>query len=113
MSRRVPYDADDLSLHEYRDITKESSTIVYYTAKWCKPCQSIKPLYYRLKETAPPSVRFITIDIDRQGDIHDYEGLTSVPVFLFYQNGVKVDSLAKADPVELENKFLKFVAMEM
>jgi thioredoxin 1 len=63
------------------DPQKDSPAILYYTARWCPPCQKIKPYYAELAE-AFPHVRFGLIDVDDNGEAAAAADITSVPTFV-------------------------------
>lgn len=78
---------------EYLKLITNSSCIVKFTAEWCGPCKKIAPLFQTLATENGTVVNFIEVDIDPTPKIASYESIQSVPQFLFYNRGVKVDEL--------------------
>ena len=72
---------NDLSLLK----DKECYLLFYFTAKWCGPCQKIKPLIEKLSEGADSSkLEIYLIDIDDNDDIASEFKIRSVPTFYLY-----------------------------
>ena len=64
---------------------KECYLLFYFTAKWCGPCQKIKPLIEKLSEGADSSkLEIYLIDIDENDKIADEFKIKSVPTFYLY-----------------------------
>ena len=64
---------------------KECYLLFYFTAKWCGPCQKIKPLIEKLSEGADSSkLEIYLIDIDENDKIADEFKIRSVPTFYLY-----------------------------
>lgn len=78
---------------EYLKLITNSSCIVKFTAEWCGPCKKIAPLFQALADENGTVINFIEVDIDPAPKIASYESIQSVPQFLFYNHGVKVDEL--------------------
>lgn len=97
-------------------ISKESTTIVKFTAQWCKPCKAIDPLYHELckqyssdkqvTEDSQPSVHFFSIDVDEFDEIAAENGAITIPLFVSYRNGKRVQRLSGKD----EEAIRKFVS---
>ena len=64
---------------------KECYLLFYFTAKWCGPCQKIKPLIKKLSEVSDSSkLEIYLIDIDENDDITSQFKIRSVPTFYLY-----------------------------
>ena len=64
---------------------KECYLLFYFTAKWCGPCQKIKPLIEKLSEGSDPSkLEIYLIDIDENDNIASELKIRSVPTFYLY-----------------------------
>ena len=65
--------------------------IFYFTASWCKPCQSIKGYLEKTIVTLGEGIEFIVIDIDVHLDLYSYlrtkKQIVGVPSFLCYKKG--------------------------
>jgi thiol:disulfide interchange protein len=65
--------------------------ILRFTAKWCKPCQQIAPLYYQLLNYMPNSVLPVILDVDVSTEIYVYmkrrKMVNGIPAFMCYYKG--------------------------
>ena len=51
-------------------INQEEYLLFYFTAKWCGPCQRIKPMILELKEgLKTENIKFYMIDIDENEEL--------------------------------------------
>lgn len=65
----------------------------YYTAAWCKPCQSFRPLVARLCEERGYELRFIDVDNEEYE-----EQILSLPTLVVYAGNVRIGSVMGAFP---------------
>jgi thioredoxin 1 len=73
---------NDLSVCE----GEECYLLFYFTAKWCGPCQSIKPLLQKISEGSDASkLKVYIIDIDDNDEISKEFQIRSVPTFYLYK----------------------------
>jgi len=77
--------------------------VVDFTATWCGPCQQIKPVYHSMAEEFPDIV-FTAVDVDDNEETASACGISAMPTFQFYKNGVKVDELMGANADKLREK---------
>ena len=73
----------------FKILDKEQYIIFYFTASWCKPCQSIYPDLLKLIEKIDKNkISFYKIDIDENdnNEICEKCNVTSVPTFLLFRN---------------------------
>ena len=77
-------------------------TVKYFSATWCGPCQTFKPIMNEIANEGH-SVQFI--DIDQQGDLAQQYNVRSVPTIVIEQGGTEVNRLigATSKQVVLEN----------
>jgi thioredoxin 1 len=72
--------------------------VLYFTAKWCGPCKSIKPKYEEFARNHITSIfGVIDIDIYQDNQFKFVSAITSVPTFDFYFAGAKIGSVQGAD----------------
>tara|TARA_B100000123_G_scaffold268199_1_gene242564 strand:- start:457 stop:768 length:312 start_codon:yes stop_codon:yes gene_type:complete len=65
---------------------EECYLLFYFTAKWCGPCQRIKPLLQKISEGSDSSkIKFFMIDIDENEDIAKEFNIRSIPTFYLYK----------------------------
>ena len=63
-------------------------TVKYFSATWCGPCQTFKPIMNEIANEGH-SVQFI--DIDQSADLANKYKVRSVPTTVIEENGVEVD----------------------
>lgn len=56
-------------------------------AVWCGPCQQMAPLFDELAEELRGQVKFAKLNVDHVRELAIKWGVSSVPTFIFYQNG--------------------------
>ncbi|KAJ4292833.1 hypothetical protein N0V88_005491 [Collariella sp. IMI 366227] len=71
--------------------------VVDFYADWCPPCRAIAPTFSELadKHSAAGQLAFAKINVDHVDSVALKYGVTSMPTFLFFQNG-------KPTPVAVE-----------
>ena len=67
-----------------------------FTASWCGPCQTLKPVMEQVSKTIP--VTKIDVDTDAQ-TVSDY-GIRSVPTVVLVKNGREVKRFLGVQPLE-------------
>jgi thioredoxin 1 len=75
--------------------------LVDFTASWCGPCKMIGP-YFEELAAKYPGVVFVKVDVDDLDDVALECGISAMPTFQLYSNGVKVEELTGADKGKLE-----------
>ena len=63
-------------------------TIKYFSATWCGPCKTFKPI---MNEVAGEGHSVQFIDIDQQQDLTAKYNVRSVPTTVIEENGIGVD----------------------
>ena len=69
-------------------------TAKYFTATWCGPCKTFKPVVIELKEEYSIEI----IDIDENQDISVKYRISSAPTMIIEENGIEVDRFIGALP---------------
>tara|TARA_Y100000389_G_scaffold94059_1_gene90710 strand:+ start:6106 stop:6453 length:348 start_codon:yes stop_codon:yes gene_type:complete len=95
------------SVHDYENDVKNSGnsicTFVKFSASWCSPCNKIQPTIDKWCEEN--HYDFFIVDIDCHEEITESENITSIPFFICYSKGVKIDSFQGSD----DNSVLNFL----
>lgn len=78
---------------DYLKLINNSMCVIKFTADWCPPCKRMAPIYNTLANDYHDTFKFLEIDIDLASEITNYENVASIPLFLFYRNGVREDHL--------------------
>ena len=63
-------------------------TMKYFSATWCGPCKSFKPV---MNEIANEGYSVQFIDIDQSSNMATQYSVMSVPTVIIEENGVEVD----------------------
>ncbi len=72
-------------------VQSESYVLVDFQAKWCKPCQIMKPDIQRLLNEQP-ELSLIDVDVDASPAIADRYQVQALPTLHWYKNGKLVQS---------------------
>lgn len=76
--------------------------IVYFTAKWCGPCQKIAPKYEGLSQTYK-NIKFIKVDVDEAEELTQSQGIECMPTFKIFKNGSLVEKIEGSNIESLTN----------
>jgi len=70
-------------------------TIKYFSATWCGPCKSFKPV---MNEIASEGYSVQFIDIEQSSNTATQYSVRSVPTVIIEENGVEVDRFVGSIP---------------
>ena len=70
--------------------------VVDFYATWCGPCKAMAPALVRLAEAYQGRVRFVKVDVDKEGGLASKFGVTAVPTLVFFRSGAPVDTVVGA-----------------
>jgi len=68
-------------------------TAKYFTANWCQPCKSFKPI---ILELISEGYNITIVDIDQEQSLSSQYRVSSVPTTVIEENGVEVDRFVGA-----------------
>ncbi|PFH57859.1 hypothetical protein XA68_14478 [Ophiocordyceps unilateralis] len=73
-------------------------------ATWCAPCKAISPLFRQQAEdlARPEVLAFARFDSGRAEDLVHELGIQTLPTFVFFENGEKIQSLTGANHATLQ-----------
>lgn len=72
----------------YESAIKESPVVlVEFFATWCPHCQKMMPIVAQVKELLEGQASVIQLDIDKNREAADANGVDSLPTFLIYRDG--------------------------
>ena len=86
------------SSEEFDALVNEHTIIVDFTATWCGPCKMIGPVFDQLAEQNSGDVKFVKVDVDELQDVAMKAGISAMPTFQVWRDGVKVEEFAGANP---------------
>ena len=72
--------------NEFESIIKEGYTLVDFFATWCGPCKMLGPVLEEL-DSEFPSVEFVKVDIDQDGELTSQYNVMSVPTVFILKDG--------------------------
>ncbi|KAF9186544.1 Thioredoxin-like protein 1 [Haplosporangium sp. Z 767] len=75
--------------------------VVDFTAAWCGPCQTIKPIFEKLSNQYKHVV-FVKVDVDEHQEVAAVAGVTAMPTFQFFKASQKIAEMKGANAAELE-----------
>ena len=79
---------------------KDKLIVVDFTATWCGPCQTIKPIFEALPKQYPNHL-FLKVDVDDCDDISEHCNISKMPTFQFYKNNELIDEFSGVDKKKL------------
>jgi thioredoxin 1 len=68
-------------------------TAKYFTATWCGPCQSFKPV---MNEISGEGYNIEFVDVDKNQSTAQSMGVRSVPCTIIFEDGLEVDRFVGA-----------------
>ena len=74
-----------------------------FLASRCGPCKFIAPIYENMAKENP-EVEFLKCDVDEADQVAAANGISAMPTFQFFKDGVKVAEIRGADKNSLEKK---------
>ena len=85
----------------------KSGTVVMYTARWCGPCQAIKPYFEELSNIFT-TTQFLKVDVDQLSELSLSANVRGMPTFTYYKNSQRVKEIVGADRKGLYDMILSF-----
>lgn len=82
-------------------LRKNKYVFVDFYADWCGPCKMIAPLVERMA-TANPHIVFVKVNVDEAQDLTRKYGVSAMPTFMAFTNGVKSAEVIGADKAGIE-----------
>ncbi len=76
---------------EYGELIKSSDRVMIdFSAKWCAPCQKMKPYLIKLETELKDKVKIVRFDADENQTIVQQLKLTGLPTIIVYEKGKEV-----------------------
>ena len=100
----------ELSKKEFESYTKKGLVLIDFFADWCMPCIMMEPIIGDLAQKYKSKIKFGKVDIDENNDIADRYNVASIPNFILFKDGKKVDQfIGSSSQEDFEKKLKKFV----
>lgn len=71
------------------------TVVKHFTASWCLPCRTVKPILEDIARQNP-SIRYSIIDIDTNPEVAQTAGIRSIPVVIVEKNGIETSRIIGA-----------------
>ena len=89
-------------------IKNEEVSVIQYSAAWCGPCKSLKPIMDNFSETyKDKNVSMYYADVEENGiNTASVAGIRGVPTVIIYKKGIEVNRLVGGVPEGKMKEFL-------
>ncbi len=84
------------SLEMYQEEIKNGTTVVMFSAGWCKDCVVIEPILPEI-EQAYEQINFIHADRDQFIDLCQELDVFGIPSFIAFRDGVEIERFVSKD----------------
>lgn len=76
-----------ISTQEYKAFLANSKPVlVDFFAEWCPPCKKMAPFMEKIKVTMADKLQLLSLDADKNRDIAQQLGISSLPTLILYKN---------------------------
>lgn len=76
---------------EYGELVKSSDKVMIdFNAKWCTPCQKMKPFILKMKDEMKDTVKIVQLDADENKTMVEQLHLDGLPTIIVYEKGKEV-----------------------
>ena len=90
--------------HAFKTKKIPQTGVLDFTATWCGPCKTAKPVLESF--SASHGVPLTFIDVDEESELAQEYKVTSIPYIVFLHNGNVTASITGFDSKKIENEFL-------
>lgn len=87
---------------DFNRVVLESTipVVVDFFTTWCMPCQRMAPIVENLAKSYEGKIKFVKINLDKNKDLAEKFGITSVPTFIFLKDGKEIKKFIGAKTFE-------------
>ncbi|XP_019624246.1 PREDICTED: thioredoxin-like isoform X2 [Branchiostoma belcheri] len=86
---------------------EDKLTVVNFYAAWLGPCKMIAPVFEEMAATIP-GVACGKVDVDESDDVAAEYKISSMPTFIFFKYGEKVDTMVGANADKLRGLIYRY-----
>lgn len=88
------------SLDALQDWLEDDKVLVDVWASYCQPCKRMEPIIREI-DSEYSSLTIITVEADVQKDSRNYLAVSTVPTYIYFENGVERGRVVGAKPKRL------------
>ena len=77
-------------------ISTDKPVLVDFWADWCMPCRMMAPVMDELSQVYAGKAKFGKVNVDENPQIASRYGIMSIPHFLIFKNGSRVEKIVGA-----------------
>lgn len=77
---------------------KEGLVLVDFFAEWCGPCKMVGPVLEELSAEMQGDVKFVKVDVDKNGELAQQYSITNIPSMLILKDGEKKEMMVGFKP---------------
>jgi len=94
---------------DFDSFIKEGVVVIDFFAEWCMPCVMMGPVFEGLSESFAGKVSFGKVNVEDAPNIAAKFGVRSIPHFIVFNNGKKVEEfIGSLDEQEFEEKLKRY-----
>lgn len=79
-------------------LNSDELVVVDFYADWCGPCNFLSPILEKLEKEFEGKIRFYKLNVDRNPEIANYFGISSIPAVLMFKKKRIVNGFIGALP---------------
>ncbi|VVB83874.1 Thiol:disulfide interchange protein DsbD [uncultured archaeon] len=100
----------ELSAKQFEEFTKSGLVFIDFFAEWCMPCVMMAPVVEEISEKFKNKIKFGKINVGENEALAKKFNVSSIPHFILFKNGKKVEEFTGAmDAEELESRLKKLI----
>jgi len=80
--------------------TTDMLYVVDFFAEWCGPCKMLSPILDQMQTQYEGKITVVKIDIDSNQDLAEELQIMSIPTFMLYRGGQRVETINGLKPQE-------------
>ena len=98
----------DFKDEDFEDkIKNEDVSVIQFSAAWCGPCKTLKPIMDKLADEFKDKAGFYYADIESNGiNTGSAAGIRGVPTVIIYKKGVEISRKVGGVPESQMKEFL-------
>lgn len=79
--------------------------VVYFFADWCPECKKVEPVWEKMRseQESSPDVAHYRVDVNENEFATEYYNVVSMPTFILFRNGSKIERLVGGDVEALKS----------